>query len=829
MKPFQKASNCVQQIRQSNRLSGTSGLKLADERWAKVLVWAEALEAHNEKLQSLVCRTLPCTGKKPPLRNLLSLRKSKFFHVKKKFFLSAFLLIFVSSLSYPQNLRNRKAWKAPATTGQPATGTQKKQAPDPAPTPAKEEPDTAHVLEEFVVSASRTPKKADETGRSVTVITAEQIKASGANSLAELLSLSEGIYITGTQQNFGSNQSLFMRGANSNQSLVLIDGIPVSDPSTPANALDISELSPADIEQVEIVRGSHSTLYGSSAIGGVINIITRKKMKEGLSADASATTGTFGEGTLLLAQNVSMNYTCRPGFYSGLNFFNAAVNGIDATVDTTTVSGMPRDKDGMNRFDYGMKAGVNRDRFQLNVNYRNTEKKSDIDDREFDDDDNYTLGFTRKMFSYSGAFKVDSGFVISINGGFSEMERVALNDSSRIDMMGNFDQKFTRSSYNGTARTNEVQFYFRQKGYSILLGGGMNEQTMNQAYYSYWSGFVYEGNLDSLDLSSRTNSFFLLTELNGEIISEKAKPFSLSFGLRSNKNNTFGSSITYHVNPSVKVNEHSSVYANISTGYNAPSLYQLHSPDKDYVSFISRGNVNLRPETSVTNEFGVIHKLNDDATLRIGYFQTWVRDVIEYVYLWDGTVPVNSLSFLDYRGDTYMNLGTLRTEGIELDARASIGKKFTIAANYSYLRGKQHNSFESVDTVKSQGNHVQIYSTGGFVSVRDVNSDGLVRRPSTANLSLTYSPSSKVFIRSLVKYVSGKNEVYYDYSLGPFGALGLTSVKPYALLDLVSGVNFNRNLSATARIENIFNTNYSEIRGYSTRGRGIYLMVNYSF
>jgi outer membrane receptor protein involved in Fe transport len=115
------------------------------------------------------------------------------------------------------------------------------------------------------------------------------------------------------------------------------------------------------------------------------------------------------------------------------------------------------------------------------------------------------------------------------------------------------------------------------------------------------------------------------------------------------------------------------------------------------------------------------------------------------------------------------------------------------------------------------------------VSVKDVNVEGLIRRPSTANFSFTYSPFSRLFIRSVVKYVSGRNEVYYDYSLGPFGALGITSLKPYVLVDFISGVNINRNFSATGRIENLFNTKYSEIRGYSTRGRGIYLTVNYSF
>lgn len=749
--------------------------------------------------------------------------------MKKRNCICFLLCLFITSSLWSQNLRNSKVWKKSASVYNSGADTKNEEIYVVPETESSEETDTAQMLSEVVITASRTPKNTDEIGRSVTVITADDIKKSGANSIADVLSLTEGIYITGTQQNFGSNQSLFLRGANSNQLLLLIDGIPVSDPSTPTAALDISEISLSDIKQIEIVRGSHSTLYGSSAIGGVINITTHKKMKDGLSTDVLATAGTFGKETSLISENIFMNYTCKGGFYAGLNFFNSAINGIDATADTSLTDILPRDKDGMSRFDYGIKTGLNRNRFQSHFTYRNTEKKADVDDGEFDDDNNYTINFARESFFYNASFMVDSGFLISFNGGISEMKRIARNDSSQIDISGNYDQKYTRSSYTGTTKTNEVQFHFRQKGYSILLGGGMNEQTMNQEYYSYSAGIVYQGNLDSLKPVSHTNNFFLLTELNGEIISEKAKLFSLSLGLRSNKNNTFGNSITYHVNPSIRVNQTSLVYANISTGYNAPSLYQLHSPDRNYVSFISRGNVNLLPETSITNEFGISHKINNNTGVRIAYFQTWVRDVIEYVYLWDGTVPVNSLSFLDYRGDTYMNLGTLRSEGIEVSVRGNLSKKFNLLANFTYLRGKQHNSYESVDTIKSQGNHVQLYSTGGFVSVKDVNSEGLIRRPSTANISFTYSPVSKVFVRSLIKYVSGKKEIFYDYSLGPFGALGHTYVNPYVLVDIISGVNLNRNLSVTARIENLFNVSYSEIRGYSTRGRGGYLSVNYSF
>lgn len=120
-------------------------------------------------------------------------------------------------------------------------------------------------LKEVIVTATRTEKNVADVGRSITLITSDNVKSSIYNSVSELLSQQEGIYIVGNSQNPGMIQSIFSRGANSNQTLIMIDGVRITDPSTPNNAPDLSELSLANVEKIEIVRGSHSTLYGSSA------------------------------------------------------------------------------------------------------------------------------------------------------------------------------------------------------------------------------------------------------------------------------------------------------------------------------------------------------------------------------------------------------------------------------------------------------------------------------------------------------------------------------------------------------------------------------------
>ncbi len=110
-------------------------------------------------------------------------------------------------------------------------------------------------LKPVIITATRSEKDPTEIGRSITTIPNEQIKSSGANTVAELLSQQEGIFIVGAGQNPGSLQSIFTRGANSNQTNILIDGMKISNPSSTDNGLNLSELSLSNIERIEIVRG----------------------------------------------------------------------------------------------------------------------------------------------------------------------------------------------------------------------------------------------------------------------------------------------------------------------------------------------------------------------------------------------------------------------------------------------------------------------------------------------------------------------------------------------------------------------------------------------
>jgi vitamin B12 transporter len=689
-------------------------------------------------------------------------------------------------------------------------------------------------LKPVAVTATRSEKDPMDVGRSITVISNEQIKNSGANTVAELLSQQEGIYIAGTGQNPGQLQSIFTRGANANQTNILIDGVKISDPSSTDNGIDLSELSLSNIERIEIVRGSHSTLYGSSAIGGVINIITKKNQATGIHTDAEIKSGTFGPGTFLYNGNIGLNYTHKSGFYVDAGITNTDVKGLNATIDTVTdpkdYKHTHLDNDGFSKSDLFGKIGYKNEKWDVFASYKNVNQRADLDKGAFNDDDNYTTRFQRNLTTYGAAYKINKAFQVSYIGGTSSLKHSFKDDSSRIDTAGNYDGTYYTGTYRANVSNNELQANFKIKGLSVVAGAGLFDEKMTFDTYYYSNSFgIYElkANLDSLNIHARTISAFAHVDIDGSIIRDKYKIVVLGLGVRNAHHDLFGSSLTYEINPSLKVSEGGLLFASYSTGFNAPSLYQLYAPDQDFTSKITRGNKTLKPETSSSWEFGFKQRVNDNVTYSISYFKTIVENSIDYVYLWDNKKSIDSLGFGDYRGDTYLNIGKQTNQGVEMAISAKVSRNLWINGNLSLINGRLEYNPSSIDTSHTQGNNVQLYSNGAFIN-KDVESIGLVRRPSTANIGFTYKPFQKLSLGLNLKYVGPRGDIYYSSSLGPFGALATKGIKDYALLDVIIKYSIVKNLSATLRAENIFDERYSEIFGYTTRGRGFYLSIRYN-
>ncbi len=690
-----------------------------------------------------------------------------------------------------------------------------------------------YQLREVVITATRSEKNPLNVGRSISVVTNSQIQHTINYSFSDLISSSEGIYIVGTGQNPGANQSIFMRGTNSNQTMLMIDGVRITDLSSPNNAPDLSELSLSNLDKVEIVRGLNSTLYGSSAIGGVVSMISRKDQKKGLNAHVEFRAGSFGKKTSTLGEDIFLNYTSPSGLYFNTELNNLNAKGLDATIDTVTDPSVykNRDRDGYKNRDWVGKIGFVNDELDIYASFKSTDQTKDLDKQAFIDDDNYTLDFKRNLFTYGVSYKLNNNLSFKFVGGLSDIKRIAVNDSSVIDMLGNNDHTYYDETWKGRTSTQEMQMNATLKNIDFVFGAGLYKEAMTSKshFYSRSSWGVYESDtdLDTLDLEATTYSTFMRTEINGGLLENTLHNFSLAIGGRLSNHSSFGTNIVYEINPSLKLAPSSLAYTSYAIGFNAPSLIQLYAPNRDYDFYVMRGNDHLKPEKSKSFEIGLKQSVNEKINFGLSYFYNQISDIIEYVYVWDRNIGIDTLGFFNYRGDTYLNLGEQTIHGVEFTVDSKINDELQLLGNICLVDGSLKYIPSDVDTSVTHGNHVQLYSNGAFMNEESEYPE-LVRRPSVANLSFIYSPVDYIALRMDLKYVGHRGDVYYNSMLGPMGALGTVPVGDYTLFDVSARFDLSDHVWMGVRLENAFNAKYNEIKGFTARGRGIYLNIKYS-
>lgn len=685
---------------------------------------------------------------------------------------------------------------------------------------------TAKQLNEVVITATRTEKKVNEAPRSVTVFNAADIQKLPYQNLGDLLSRSEGIFIPGVLQTPGALQTIGMRGANSNQTLVLIDGIKISDATSPDNVLDFSELSLANIERIEIVRGSHSTLYGSSAIGGVINIITKQNGKKGFNGSISSRYGTFGKKTGEFTNQAFLNYTDKSGFYANAEVLDTRVNGLNAIVDTNRNAALKlNERDAFYKTDMAGKLGFRNKKADAYVSYRNNFQQSDIDDGAYMDDDNRTIRIKRDLITYGGQYTFNTHSSLKFIGGYSNMFRRDRDDSTFRNGMS--DYTFTSGKYSGRNWNNELQYNWNHKNWNLTGGAGIVKEQMTLETFVFYKSpfFSFESNGKIDSVNSNTKFVYLHTEWKKAL---GRNQLSIAAGGRLNDHSLFGNYTTFEVTPSFRFADKVLLYGAVTSAFNAPSLYQLFAPNKDFNSGITRGNESLKPEQSLSTELGVKFTPGKKVFVTLSGYRTRVKNAIEYVYLWNGNTPVSNLGFADAYGDTYLNIGTNTVLGAELSFSAVLSKKITISGNGSLMKGELDYSTADIDKNKTNNNHVQLYSNGSFLE-KDVNVQKLVRRPSTANLSLAYKPVAAVQLTADIRYVSGRQDVFYNDKLGPYGALGRNALDDYTLVNLAANWQVHQQVLLQLQFNNIFDEEYMDIAGYATRRRGLVLSASFRF
>ncbi|RYE04786.1 MAG: TonB-dependent receptor, partial [Sphingobacteriaceae bacterium] len=354
--------------------------------------------------------------------------------------------------------------------------------------------DSTRVLKDVIVSATKTDQKQLQTGKVITVITADQIARSEGKSVAQLLNEQAGIIVAGSNSNPGLNKSIFVRGAASGFAVTLVDGILVGDPSSTGGAFDI-RLFPIDqIERIEIIKGGQSTLYGSDAVAGVINIITKKGGPEGIGVYGTLTGGSYGSQKQSVGLNGSMDR-----FSYNVSYTHDQTDGISEAADPNHTGTF--DKDGYNRSALNANVSIEAARgLRVSPFFRFTSGSYKYDNGAFADANNqslnrfYNTGLTSQYnwgaktrlnlnYGYTGSTASYQSSYPSSNIGRLHLVDLYLNHDfgENIKLLLGFDNRYTQlkqiGAANVTPSTNLLSGYGsltvnKIAGFLNLEGGG---------------------------------------------------------------------------------------------------------------------------------------------------------------------------------------------------------------------------------------------------------------------------------------------------------------------------------------------------------------------
>ncbi|TWI83395.1 vitamin B12 transporter [Lacibacter cauensis] len=557
---------------------------------------------------------------------------------------------------------------------------------------------SAKSLEEVIVTANRLQQKQTQTGKVITVIGRDVLEKSAGRSVAQVLNTQAGITINGALNNLGTVQTTYMRGANSGRTLVLMDGIPVSDPSQINNEFDLNLLLVNDVERIEIARGAQSTLYGSDAVAGVINIITNKtNVTKPLNVKATAVAGSFNTyrgNVQVYGKANNFSYTVRSAAISS--------KGFSAAKDTAGNKGF--DKDGFlgftNSANVEYKAS---EQLQLRSFVQYNQYKTSVDEGGFRDDRDFTQ--RSRTFNTGVSFRFHNKAVsVAGNYMYSESYRNFLNDSTHAPGFS----KYAQDDYAGKNQFVELFATIQLgKGFTLLQGADYRFNSFNSQFLSISSFGPYRSNFRDTSISQQSMYASLL--YNG--INEK---LNIELGGRLNVHSQYGTNYTYTINPSFAITNQLRVFGSIATGFKAPSLYQL---------FSSAGNPELKAEKSINYETGIQYNAKN-IRQRLVYFYREIETGLDF----------------DYISFVYYNIPNQVVRGVEYEVSVTPVRNLSITGNYTYLNGN--------DFVQSR------------VTTTDTAYSYLLRRPKHhINLNIGYQFSNGVYIALQGKYLSKRFDV----------------------------------------------------------------------
>ncbi|MBI4543086.1 MAG: TonB-dependent receptor, partial [Gemmatimonadetes bacterium] len=559
---------------------------------------------------------------------------------------------------------------------------------------AGQQPRDTVRLREIVVTATRLPTPIAAVANGITVIRGETLREQGVTHVLEALRAVPGLAVVQTGS-FGGLTSLFLRGGESDYVRVLVDGVPINQPGGP---VDLANLSTDNVDRIEVVRGPTSVLYGSDAVAGVIQVLTRRgsgPARISLSARAGSYGSTAVDASVLggagaLGYSLAVSRFGSDGAYA---FNNAYRN--------TTVSGLLRARPD-SRSDAQLSVRYNDNSFHFPTDFTGAV----TDSNQLTAGDGTTVGFEAGRF-LSARIEARALLTAHVTDGLYE---------NGPDSPAETDRFASRTRL--SRRAADLRANIHAGASRVLTLGAVVEDEGERGTTLFESSF---GTFPDSSRIERTNRAAYAQLLWGW-----GDRLSLTSGVRFEDNEAFGAFTTYRAGLAYRLGGGTRLRAALGRAFKEPTFYE------NFATGFDRGNPDLEPERTSSWEAGVERALaGGRLQVTATVFGQRFRDLIDYVSPGPSAQAPN-----------FFNVAAANASGVELEAHASPAAALTLSLAYTYLRTEVTDS-----------------GFGGFGSF--VTGQRLLRRPThSASVSADYRLARRGIVGARVIHVGARNDVY---------------------------------------------------------------------
>ena len=612
----------------------------------------------------------------------------------------------------------------------------------------EEKKEKVEFLEEVVVTATKFETNTKNVGKIIYTITQETIKNNAGKTISDLLNEIPGVEINGNFSTKGQNLGYYIRGGRNRQVAILINGVAVNDPSSFNGDFDLRQIDINQIERIEVLKGASSTLYGTGAATGVINILLKKASKKEFAATFTSSIGTntssedtrFAGDTYMTSLN--MNGTLKNVDYLLALSANSS-NGLSAAESTTNTL---FEEDAFTRKNVLLNLNFHiNNQLKIGVNFSYNQFFTDFDGTDYDpvtyeatpaDRDN-RLKSVQKRFGVHADYKYAKGmlkvrtFFTGIQRNETPSEDYFKGEVYGLDVFNNYNINSKYSFLVGF--TAQSQDMLQQTAYSAIEKG-----SGKQHFYDPYVSFNYNSNVG----------------------------FHLNAGTRLNIHSEYNQNVVFNVNPSYNfrfLDSDAKIFASYSTAFVTPTLSEIFTklPSIDA----------LLPEEDVTIEGGFELLFSKKLVLNATYFHREETNKIGYD-------PISYQTINDF--------GTFSAKGVETEITFKASDKMQLSANYTFID-------------RDESLLLKIPQNKFFVKA-------------------AYHLLTDTFTSLSYRFVDATKD---------FGNVALPS---YKLVDFfVNHQLLEDTVTFYGSVTNLFNEDFQEIAGYTTRGRNYNIGLRLQF